>query len=154
MTRRCIEMVRPVRQRLSAVGVHSDISGLTRHLYSSTLLSKRCPYHIAVHHFNRDFVAGKRGRFRYTSVHGHKCWEVIVHVPFSRSFVFQVESQGKVHVLKGRKTIVIPPGVTHRMEAIRGEGLMVCCVGDANCARSLLTAAPDVTLCCDGFRRK
>jgi hypothetical protein len=129
-----LEIYRAKRQSLARVRFHSNPVGLERYLFCSNLIDTDVPVHSAVHFFDGAYKTGKKGRFVYTACHSHDCWEVDLVIPLESNFRFQVESNGKIFVLKEKCSIVIPPGVPHRMEVLSGKGLMVCfvCSGDYN----------------------
>lgn len=133
-----VEFLSAVLQPLSAVPGHENVGGLRRHLFLSSQLTETSPAHIAVHEFTEEMVPGTAGVFRYTEVHAHRCWEIDLLIPLSHDFLFQIETDGHVQYLTEKLTISIPPFVKHRMEVVRGRGMLVCIVGEPSYGDSLV----------------
>lgn len=133
-------LIAAIAQPLSALYNHTDINGLERQLFCSGLLHKSAPFHIAVHNFDGTYLNKSPGHFAYTQPHAHNVLEINLVIPKSRGFAFQLETDGKVQIIRSATTIIIPPGVKHRMEVIRGRGMMICIVCSSNYAKSFVKA--------------
>jgi hypothetical protein len=125
---------------LSGVPNHRAVRGLKRYVYRGRNPEHTTPIHIALHWITERFQPGSRGTFRYAFPHAHDCWEVGIFFPLTRGFCVHVSNGRNLHVLKGHKAIVIPPGVRHQIEAVKGEGLLLCILGTSQYAGSLIRA--------------
>jgi hypothetical protein len=143
MNRRKAFVVKAIEQPLSTLRNHHDVVGLTRQLFCSRLLDKRAPFHVAVHNFDGKLINRVPGEFHYTEPHAHDVWELDLVVPSSRNFLFQFEVDGEVRFIKTASTLLVPPGVEHRMEVVRGTGMMLCIVCSGSYARSLMNRFPN-----------
>lgn len=120
-------IVDAVEQGLSEVAFHSNYLGVERTLFLSTQLDSRSPMHVAVHRFNGSGKCNE-GEFPYSKLHFHSNLEVDIVIPSSDDFEFEVQTGEDLFVIKRSCTVVIPPGVIHRMCVLKGKGMMVCTV--------------------------
>ena len=124
-------------QSLGHIKNHEGTSAIVRHLCLSSELYDESPAHVAVHYF-KGSPEGVRGEFLYTDLHAHSCWEIAILIPGDRRFLFQVETPQGISYIRGRKTILIPPGIEHRMEFVRGRGTLICVVNHGEYDDSLI----------------
>jgi hypothetical protein len=131
-------VVAAIKQSLSTLRNHTDVAGLERYLFCSDVIAKSAPAHVAMHCFDGTFRNPSPGRFVYTKAHAHKVWELVIVIPTGRGFEFQCETDGHIDFIDSASTIIIPSGVLHRMEVVRGRGMLFCIVCSPSYGKSLL----------------
>ena len=131
-------MIAAIEQPLSALRNHADVVGLKRYLFCSDVIDKSAPAHVAMHCFDGRYRNSAPGRFVYTKAHAHKVWELAIVIPKGRGFEFQCETDGRLDFIRSPSTIIIPAGVMHRMEVVRGRGILFCIVCSPSYGKSLL----------------
>jgi len=139
--RHSIQLLNAIPSPLSGIPFHNSIIGVKRYVYKGKEVNDTTPLHIAIHQITSSFKTGKNGVFRYTTPHGHDCWEIGIFFPLTRNFVVQIRANKKLYVIRSHKAVVIPKGIIHQIEAVRGEGLLFCILGTSNYVNSLLSKA-------------
>lgn len=113
-------------QSLSSVPLHQDVEGLTRTLLLSKALDARAPLHIAIHAVTSLVSQSTNKGDHYANLDKHDFDEINVVWSDKGTLIYRFELNGEPQIVTSPATVVIPAGISHRAEAVSGEGLFIC----------------------------
>src|ERR1039458_8016239 len=119
-------IIRSVEEPLSKVPSHDDCAGIERILMMGPRLCESPPLHIAVHRICSRATSRGSSEWRYTRPHKHNVDEINLLWGDSGQLEYRFEINGVVRRVKSPATVLIPAGVVHRAEAVKGYGLFFC----------------------------
>lgn len=119
-------VVVPLSQGLDTVPAHHNVQGLSRTLMLSSLLDARAMVHIAIHRVTRAVGEAVSAGHQYADLDVHPFEEINLIWSETGELTYRYELDGKVLRVTSPATVVIPAGVSHKAEAVSGEGLFIC----------------------------
>lgn len=116
----------PAKESLSKVPFHHNFSEIERVLIMGAKLCPSAPIHIAVHKVSFSLKKKEALTWRYTEPHKHDFDEINVIWSETGLLEYRFEIDDQVQKVKSPAAVLIPAGVVHRAEAIKGQGSFFC----------------------------